>query len=168
VAITAARTRTANEGSAPARFVVTADEHGRVAVATTEGAARFEAAGRAVRVPAGTVTRAEPGQVPADPEKISEDIFLNVTWPTGDRRDDKVPVAGRAAPGSVVRVNGAQTDIDDSGRFAASVAIKVGQNPIEVEVEDSSGRSRSERREIRKIPTKAPELSPVPKELWNQ
>src|SRR5262249_42354501 len=36
LAITAARTRTVNEGSVPARFVVTADEHGRVSVATTE------------------------------------------------------------------------------------------------------------------------------------
>jgi len=168
VAITAARTRTANEGGAPARFVVTADERGRVAVATAEGAARFESAGRAVTVPAGQVTRAEPGQAPSNPETISEDIFLSVAWPTGDRRDDRVPVAGRAAPGSLVRVNGAQTDVDDSGRFAASVAIKVGQNPIEVEVEDSSGRSRMERRDIRKIPTKAPELAPVPTELWKQ
>ncbi|MES1157470.1 MAG: hypothetical protein ABUL67_00095 [Haliangium ochraceum] len=168
VAITAARTRTANEGSAPARFVVTADERGRVAVATTEGAARFEAAGRIVSVPAGSATRAEPGQAPGDPEKISEDIFLNVAWPTGDRREEKVPLTGRATPGSLVRVNGALADVDDNGRFSASVAVKVGQNPIEVEVEDLSGRSRSERREIRKIPTKAPDLAPVKTDLWKQ
>lgn len=168
VAITAARTRTANEGGSPARFVVTADELGRVAVATTEGAASFEAAGRVVNVPAGSATRADPGQPPTDPERIPEEVFLSVTWPTGDRRDDKVPVTGRAAPGSVVRVNGADTDIDGSGQFTASVPLKVGPNPIRVDVEDPSGRSRSERRDIRKISTKGPDLAPVPTDLWKK
>jgi Glucodextranase, domain B len=168
VAITAARTRTANESGAPARFVVTADEHGRVSVATTEGAARFESAGRVVKVSAGNVTRAEPDQPPVDPERISEDVFLSVAWPSADRRGEKAPVAGRAAPGSVVRVNGTETDVDRGGHFATSVPLRVGQNPIEVEVEDIAGRSRREKRQIRKIPTGAPELAPVPTELWKK
>jgi hypothetical protein len=168
VAITAARTRTANEGVFPARFVVTADEHGRVTVATTEGSAQFESAGRVVRVPAGTATRADPGEAPINPEKISEDVFLAVAWPSGDRRDEKVPLTGRAAPGSLVHVNGAETAVDGNGQFATSVSLRVGQNPIEVEVEDVSGRLKTERREIRKIPTKGPELAPVPTKLWKQ
>jgi hypothetical protein len=168
VAITAARTRTANEGGAPARFIVTADEHGRVSVAATEGAARFESAGRVVKVAAGSVTRAEPNQPPADPERISEEVFLTVAWPTGDRRDEKAPLSGRAAPGSVVRVNGTETDLDRGGHFATSVPMRVGQNPIEVEVEDVAGRSRHEKRQIRKNPTSAPELAPVPTELWKK
>lgn len=168
VTVTAARTRTANQGSAPARFVVTADEHGRVAVAATQGEARFEAAGRTVNLAAGTTSRAEPGQAPIDPEKISEEVFLSVTWPTGDRREEKVPVAGRAAPGSTVRVNGTPAEVDATGAFAATVPLRVGGNPVEVEAEDVSGRAKLEKREIRKISTKAPLLAPVKTELWKQ
>lgn len=168
VTVTAARTRTANQGSAPARFVVTADERGRVAVAATEGEARFEAAGRTVQLTAGTTSSAEPGEAPVDPEKIGEDVFLNVAWPTGDRREDKVAVSGRASPGSLVRVNGAPAEVEANGAFVATVPVRVGGNPVEVEAEDAAGRSKVERREIRKIPTKAPVLRPVKTELWNQ
>jgi hypothetical protein len=168
VTITAARTRTANQGGLPARFVVTADERGRVAVATTQGEARFEAAGRAVTVVAGTSSRAEPGQTPGDPEKISEDVFLNVTWPTGDRREDRLLLSGRAAPGSAVKVNGNPTEVDTNGAFTASVPMRVGGNGIEVEAEDAAGRTKIDRRDIRKISTKAPELRPVKTELWNK
>jgi hypothetical protein len=168
VAITSARTRTENEGGAPARFVVTADEHGRVAVAATEGVALFESAGRSVKVTAGTTTRADPGRPPIDPEKISEDVFLSVTWPAGERREERVPVTGRATPGSVVRVNGADADVDSAGRFVASVPVRVGANALNVEVEDVSGRSRSEQKEVHRISTRPPNLAPVPTELWNQ
>jgi len=168
VAITSAATRTANEGTAPARFIVTADEHGRVAVATTEGSALFESAGRSVTVKAGRSTRADPGQPPADPEKISEEVFLSVAWPIGERREDKVPVTGRVEPGSVVRVNGIGADIDGAGHFTTSVPVRVGQNPVEVEVEDITGRTRREERDVRRISILPPELVPVPAELWKK
>ncbi|MEP6653848.1 MAG: hypothetical protein ABJA82_10835 [Myxococcales bacterium] len=168
VAITAARTRTANEGDAPARFVVTADERGRVSVATTEGLVRFEAAGRAVKVAAGSSARAAPGQQPSDPEKISEDIFLTVAWPTGERREEKVPVSGQTDPGATVRVNGKQAEVDGTGHFVAAVPVRVGANPIEVEAEDVSGRIKRDRAEVHKISTKPPGLAPVPTELWHK
>jgi len=168
VAITAAHTRTANLDAQPARFIVTADEHGRVAVATTEGATRFEAAGRAVTVTAGHETRAEPGAPPRDPEKIAEDVLLTVAWPSGERHEEKLPITGKVGPGSLVRVNGAPASIDDAGHFAASIAMHTGPNPVEVEVEDVAGRSKSERREIKKIATRPPDLSPVPVELWKK
>lgn len=168
VTVTAAQTRTANEPGAPARFIVTADDHGRVAVAATQGAARFEAGGRVVQVAAGTTTRAEPGQPPIDPEKISEDVFLNVTWPTGDRREEKLSLSGRAAPGSTVRINGAPAEVDGAGSFTTSVPMRVGGNAIEVEAEDDAGRTKTDRREVRRIPTKAPLLKPVKTELWNK
>lgn len=168
VAITAARTRTANQSGAPARFVVTADERGRVSVATTEGSARFESAGRVVNVPAGTTTRAEPGKPPDDPEKIPEDVFLTVVWPTDERHDDSVPVSGRATPGTTVRVNGTEAEVDPGGRFVATVSLHTGGNPIEVAAEDAAGRSKVEKREIRRVPRRAPELVPVPTELWKK
>ena len=168
VAITAAHTRTANLDAQPARFVVTADEHGRVAVATTEGAARFEAAGRAVTVTAGHETRAEPGGPPRDPEKIAEDVLLTVAWPSGERHEEKLPITGQVGPGSLVRVNGAPASMDQDGHFAASIAMRTGPNPVEVQVEDVAGRAKSERREIKKIATRPPDLTTVPVELWKK
>jgi predicted nucleotidyltransferase len=156
-----------NDRSAPARFVVLADDRGQVTVAATEGAARFEAAGHAVVVPAGQVTRAQAGQVPADPETIPEEIFLSVTWPTRESRDDdRIPIGGRVDPRSLVRVNGALAEPDVNGRFAAAVPVHDGTNPVEVEVEDISGRIRVEKRDVRKIPTRPPELEPIKTELW--
>jgi len=166
VAITAAHTRTENAGGLPARFVVTADEKGRVAVAAMEGSATVEAAGRSVTVAAGRQTRAEPGSPPLDPEKIPEDLLLAVSWPAGERHEEKLPITGSVAPGSQVRVNGAPAALDGAGHFAASVAMRNGPNPVEVEVEDLIGRSKRERRQIKKVATEAPPLAPVPTELW--
>jgi len=166
VAITAAHTRTQNAEGLPARFVVTADEKGRVAVAATEGAATVEAAGKVVTVQAGSQTRAEPGRPPLDPETIPEDVFLTVSWPAGERHEDRLAVVGSASPGSQVRVNGAPAALDATGRFAATVPARNGRNPIDVEVEDAVGRSKHERREITKVSTATPGLAPVPAKLW--
>jgi hypothetical protein len=166
LAITAANTRTANAGGLPARFVVTADEKGRVAVAATEGSAQVRAAGRVVTVPAGAQTRVEPGRPPIDPERIPEDVLLTVTWPGGERHEERLPIAGTVAPGSQVRVNGAPAAPDGAGRFIASVPIHDGPNPVEIVVDDVAGRSRRERREIQKV-SEAPPLAPVPTNLWN-
>jgi hypothetical protein len=167
--VTAANTRTVNDRSAPARFVVLADDRGQVTVAATEGAARFESAGHVVVVPAGQLTRAEAGQAPADPETIPEEIFLTVTWPTKESRDDdRIPIGGRVDPRSLVRVNGVPAEPDANGRFAAAVPVHDGSNPVEVEVEEISGRIRVERGEVRKIPTRPPELEPVKTELWTR
>ena len=168
VAITAAHTRTANVGALPARFIVTADERGRVAVATTEGVARFEAAGRAVTVSAGNETRAEPGRPPVNPERIAEDVLLSVAWPAGERHEEKLPITGKVGPGSQVRVNGTAAALDEEGNFSASIAMRTGPNPVEVEVEDASGRSKRERREISRITTRPPELTPIPVKLWQR
>lgn len=168
VAITAAHTRTANVGALPARFIVTADEHGRVAVATMEGAARFESAGRAVTVSAGTETRAEPNAPPFDPEKIAEEVLLTVAWPSGERHEEKLPITGKVGPGAQVRVNGTPASLDGEGHFTASIAMRTGPNPIEVEVEDAAGRSKRERREIKRVATRPPDLAPVPVKLWQK
>jgi len=168
IVITAAKTRTTNDQSAPARFVVLADERGQVTVAATEGAARFEAGGQAVVVPAGKVTHATAGQAPADPETIPEEIFLTVAWPTHEAHDEtRVTIGGRVDPRSLVRVNGTPSEADRNGRFQAPVAIRDGTNPVEVEVEDISGRVRVEKKDLRKIPSQPPRLEPVKTELWN-
>src|SRR5262249_10247334 len=102
LSIKARDTQTTSEG--PARFVVLADEKGRVSVATIAGRARFAAAGRTVSLPAGTASASQAGGPPDDPEHISEDVFLNVVWPTVDRKGDHAEIKGRATPSSVVTV----------------------------------------------------------------
>ena len=102
LSIHARDTRTTSEG--PARFVVLADENGRVAVATIAGTTRFAAGGKTVALPAGTASASKGGSPPEDPEHISEDVFLNVAWPTVDRHGEHAEIKGRASPSSVVTV----------------------------------------------------------------
>jgi hypothetical protein len=166
IAIKAAHTQTVNESDKPARIIVTADGQGRVAVAATQGSARFEAAGQTVVVPAGKETRAEPGAPPLNPETIAEDVLLTVTWPAGERHEERLAVQGTAKPGSLVRVNGAPAAVDKTGHFTATVPLRDGPNAVDVEAEDAVGRLKHERREVHKVATTDPDLVPVPKELW--
>ena len=168
IAIKAAHTQTTNESDKPARIIVTADGQGRVAVAATQGTARFEAAGRTVVVPAGKETRAEPGAPPLDPETIAEDVLLTVTWPTGERHEERLAVQGTAKPGSLVRVNGTGAAVDKAGHFTASIPLRDGPNSVDVEAEDAVGRLKHDRREVRKVATTDPDLVPMAKELWPQ
>ena len=71
------RTRTVNEG--PARFVVRADEQGRVSVAALEGKTRFTAGGKSVALGAGTTSSSVGGAPPDNAGAgIAEDVLLNV------------------------------------------------------------------------------------------
>jgi Glucodextranase, domain B len=91
-----------------------------------------------------------------------------VTWPTRENRDDDaVPIGGRVDPRSSVHVNGVIAEPDRNGRFAASVPVHDGANPVVVEVEDISGRVKFEKHEVRKVPTRPPDLEPIKTELWN-
>ena len=88
LSIHARDTRTTSEG--PARFVVLADEQGRVAVATLAGkddASR--PAARPSRCRRGRRRASQGGAPPDDPEHISEEVFLNVVWPTVDRHGER-------------------------------------------------------------------------------
>ena len=76
------------------------------AVATIAGTARFAAGGKTVALPAGTASASQAGGTPEDPEHISEDVFLNVVWPTVDRKGEHAEIKGRATPSSVVTVRG--------------------------------------------------------------
>ena len=63
LAINSKQTRTTTGG--PARFVVLADDKGRVSVAAIEGTARFAAAGKAVELAPGTVSASQAGAPPS-------------------------------------------------------------------------------------------------------
>jgi hypothetical protein len=166
LAITARETTTSTEG--PAHVVVQADEHGQVSVATLKGKARFASAGKTVELPEGTETRSpRAGAPPEDPEKIPEEVLLQVVWPEGDHRADTAQIAGRAAPASLVTINGAPAAVGADGRFAVALPLREGGNHVRIEAEDLAGRKREAAATLVRRSTRPPKLAPEPAELWN-
>jgi hypothetical protein len=166
LAITTPKTRTTNEG--PSRFVVQSDDKGRVSVAALEGSARFAAGGKTVKLPAGTVSASAGDGPPEDPERIPEDVLLSVVWPTGERHGDTAEIAGRAAPSTMVSVNGTLAPVGPDGRFTATVKLREGKNPIDVTAEDLSGRTRRDSSTIVRQTPQPPLLKPEATDLWKK
>jgi hypothetical protein len=167
LAITARETTTSTEG--PAHVVVQADERGVVSVATLKGKARFASGGKTVVLPEGTETRSvRAGAPPEDPERIPEDVFLQVVWPEATPRAETARVEGRVQPASLVTINGATTAVGADGRFTATVPLRTGSNPVAVEAEDLAGRRRQAATTLVRRPTRPPKLAPEPGELWKQ
>ena len=167
ITIGASETRTSNDG--PARYVVMADEtSGRVSVAAIEGIARFASGGKEVIVTQGTESRSERGGVPADPEKISQDVLMAVVWPEGERHEAKATIAGRVRPSSAVNVNGASLAVAPDGRFTISVPMREGPNQFRIEAEDIVGRKRSDAATLVRSVAQQPELTPVRSKLWTK
>jgi hypothetical protein len=169
LAVTARDTRTTNAG--PARFVVQADERGRVSVAALAGNARFTAAGTSVTVPEGTTTSAAAGAPPQDPEQIPAEVLLNVVWPMPERHDAETEISGRAAPASTITVRSGDTAkvaaAGPDGRFKVVVPLRPGKTPVEIEAEDLTGRTRQVSTNLsRRGPP--PSLKPESTDLWKR
>ncbi|HEY4395460.1 MAG TPA: FecR domain-containing protein [Polyangia bacterium] len=165
--ITSRDTKTANEG--PAHFVVLSDERGRVSVAALSGKAKFTAGGKALTVPEGTESSAEAGAAPRDPERIPEEVLLDVVWPAGEQRHaaETTEISGRAAPSSVVSINGTRTPVGADGHFTATVTLRTGKNPVAVEAEDLGGRTRQASGTVVRRPP-PPALKPETTDLWKK
>jgi len=168
LSIKARDTQTTSEG--PARFVVLADEHGRVAVASMSGTTRFAAGGKTISLPAGTASASQSGGPPEDPEHISEEVFLNVVWPAVDRKGEHAEIKGRATPSSVVTVR-APTGLETAavgadGQFSVTVPVGVGKTPIEVEAEDLAGHTKQASTTLTRRPPPPPTLKPEATDLW--
>jgi hypothetical protein len=166
LAITARETLTSTEG--PAHVVVQNDDHGLVSVATLKGSARFAAAGKTVVVTEGTETRSQAGAPPSDPEKIPEDVLLQVVWPEGERHGEAATVEGRVGAASLVTINGAGATVGADGRFSARVPLREGGNRIAIQAEDLAGRHRDATRTLTRRSTRPPKLAPEPTELWKK
>ncbi len=163
--INAHDTRTANEG--PAHFVVMSDDSGRVSVAALSGRARFSAGGKSLSLPAGSESSSLAGAPPSDPERIPEEVLLDVIWPADEQRHsvDHAAVVGRARPSTIVTVNGAPAPVGTDGRFNAVVPLRVGKNTVDVAAEDMTGRTRhATGAVVRRGPP--PPLTPEPADLW--
>ncbi len=167
VEITSRDTRTANEG--PAHFVVLSDERGRVSVASLAGKAKFTAGGKSLTLPQGTQSTSAGGAAPSDPERIPEEVLLEVVWPAAEQRHAAADteVKGRAAPSSSVTVNGTRTEVGTDGQFTATVPLRTGKNALEVKVEDLGGRTRQASATLlRRGPP--PALTPEATDLWKK
>ncbi|HVV16657.1 MAG TPA: FecR domain-containing protein [Polyangia bacterium] len=165
--INAHDTRTANEG--PAHFVVMSDDNGRVSVAALEGRARFSAGGKSLSVPAGSESSSVAGGPPSDPERIPEEVLLDVVWPAEEQRHgaDRASVEGHAQASTKVTINGAAASVGPDGRFNAMVPLRVGRNTLDVTAEDVIGRTRRATGTIvRRGPP--PTLTPEPADLWKK
>ncbi len=166
LAFTARETRTVNEG--PARFVVRADEQGRVSVAALEGKTRFTAGGKSVALAAGTTSSSVRGAPPDDPERIAEEVLLNVVWPSAEHHGAEAEIAGRAAPSTVVLVNGAAAEMGADGRFTAKVRLREGKNVVHVDAEDVAGRTRRDQSTLVRRSSEPPMLAPETGDLWKK
>jgi hypothetical protein len=167
VEITSRDTRTANEG--PAHFVVLSDDRGRVSVAALSGKAKFSAGGKSLTLPPGTQSSSEAGSAPSDPERIPEEVLLEVVWPAAEQRHGmaETEVAGRAAPSSAVTVNGTRATVGPDGHFTATVPLRTGKNSVDVAAEDLGGRTRQASTTlVRRGPP--PALTPETTDLWKK
>lgn len=165
--INAHDTRTANEG--PAHFVVMSDDSGRVSVAALSGSARFSAGGKSLSVPAGSTSSSQAGSPPSDPERIPEEVLLDVVWPADEQRHavDHAAVQGRAHPSTTVTVNGTPAAVGPDGRFTAVVPLRVGRNTLDIAAEDVTGRTRhTSGTVVRHGPP--PPLTPEAADLWKK
>jgi hypothetical protein len=167
LAITARETTTSTEG--PSHVVVQSDERGQVSVATLKGKARFTSAGKTVVLPEGTETRSvRLGAPPEDPERIPEEVLLQVVWPEGDHKAEKAQIEGHVRPTSLVTINGAEAAVGADGRFTATVPLREGGNHVSVEAEDLAGRKRQASATLLRRPMRPPRLTPEPGELWKR
>ena len=167
VEINSRDTRTANEG--PAHFVVLSDERGRVSVASLAGKAKFTAGGKSLTLPQGTQSTSAAGAAPSDPERIPEEVLLEVVWPAAEQRHvaADTEVKGRASPSSSLTVNGTHAQIGADGQFTATVPLRTGKNTVEVKVEDLGGRTRQASATLlRRGPP--PALTPEATDLWKK
>ncbi len=148
-------------------FSVSSNGKGTVAVGTREGEVEFLGAGKVVIVRAGQQSVVQPGTGPSDPVSIPSSLLLKVKWPaTATVTTRKLIVAGEADPGSVVRVGGRPTPVDERGRFSTTVELAEGRNALTVQAVGVGGGAATDRKEIARD-TRGPPAKLDPN-LWGE
>lgn len=126
-------------GSAAVRgteFVIAVDGSATTRVGVTEGRVSVTAQGRDVDVVPGYVVSIVPGQAPTQPRAhAAVPLRLTSFLPVGPQAQ----LAGKAAPGSTVMVNGRQVPVAADGSFAASVPLAPDATHAMVEAIDPTG-----------------------------
>ena len=95
-------------------------------------------------------------------------MLLNVVWPSGERHGSDAEIAGRAAPSSVVSINGRPAPVGADGRFTATVPLREGKNVVDVEAEDLAGRTRHDGTTLLRRSPHPPKLTPEATDLWKK
>ena len=78
------------------------------------------------------------------------------------------PSAAPPARSSVVTINGARVPVAADGKFATQVPLREGENVVQVEAEDVTGRRKTTSTTLVRQPTRRPKLAAEPAELWNK
>jgi hypothetical protein len=153
-------------GPGGSRFTVYTDPRGAVAVASEVGEIKVIGNNTAVTLPERTQTVVEPGQAPGDPVAIPEDVFLAVSWPAREVHAPSATLRGKAAPGTIVLLNGQQLTTGPDGTFTTRVDLRDGKNPLELTAESLTGMIRKERASIVAY-TKGPPLEVDPTRMYD-
>ena len=126
--------------AADARFSMTSNGEGTVAVAAKDGDVRVASRGKEVVLHRGQRTLVLPEKPPSDPAPLATSLLLKVAWPTEHETNHKVvTVAGRTEAGALVFAMGRPQKVDADGRFRAQVSLSEGANTLDVVAVDASG-----------------------------
>ncbi|GMU10282.1 FecR domain-containing protein [Corallococcus caeni] len=131
-------------------FTMTNNGKGTVSVGTREGDVKLTGKeGKYVIVRAGQRSIVRPGLGPTEPSPIPSTVFLKMEWPAGKtQRKPEVAVAGRTEPGSRVTVDGVSVPTDEEGNFTVNVALKNGNNKVQVSAVGVGGAREDAQREL--------------------
>ncbi len=126
---------TADDGD----FAAVSDGAGQVAVASSRGEVELSAQGTSVTVREGEQSVVRPSMPPTAPTSIPTSFFLKVRKP-GTTRKPTARLAGRTAPGSIVKVGERSVTVGASGEFETEVSLKGGRNSVSISARDTQGR----------------------------
>ncbi len=115
--------------------MIRADD-GTVAVESLRGNVRFGVEGATQELHAGERVVAPRGRPPLPPSS-SEELLLQVQWPSRRSRSERATISGRTEPGASVRVGGPGEWVTvraaEDGSFAAETPLAEGVNEVRVE-----------------------------------
>jgi hypothetical protein len=100
------------------------------------------------------------------PAPVPDEVFLAVSWPEGEIHGKSTVIRGKVQPGSIVSVNGRETEVRPDGSFTATVPLRAGENKVTVNAEGIDGRETSARGSVR-ADTTGPPLEADPSKLYD-
>lgn len=120
-------------------FAAVADGKGQIAVAASRGQVDLRAQGKSVTVREGEQSVVRPSMPPSAPTSIPSSFFLKVRKP-GTSRRPQAKLAGRTAPGSIVKIGDKSVVVGANGKFETEVPLSSGQNSVKISARDTQGR----------------------------
>lgn len=156
-------TPTAIAGVRSTYWVTEVSGDGSTMVGFLEGSGYLSSGGKTVDVPEGEKSEAKENKPPSEPKPMTEeekqqhkdeskeltaatDTFemkLLVESPVNNSEttDEKIKVTGTVTAGSKVTVGGVSASVDASGKFAAEVELKMGENKLSVNATGATGKT---------------------------